>query len=213
MEIDISYDTADFDAQVSIYIDTTIRPAIAAGLTAAADKVRIDLMDDLEFALDEPTGFTYVHGIKAWPAAAKKGGGDIASLVFVQPQQAKYLQYQIDGGVRRAGDYATMPTGVLSPGPDAELDVHGNMPRDWLHQTSREPYTWWTKLRQGRGHTALVRRRPGEELQYLAFILPEVEYDARWDFYGLAIKFASEHVTVEVSTALAIATAKADTDQ
>lgn len=159
-------------------------------------------MDDLEFALDDPTAFTYVHGIKPWPATAKKGDGEIAALVFVQPQQAKYLAYQIDGGVRRAGDYATLSTGVLTPGPDAELDVHGNMPRGWLHDQTQQPYTWWTKLRQGRGHTALVRRLPGEPLQYLAFIVPEVEYEPRWDFYGLAARSAKEHVPVEVSKAL-----------
>ena len=40
MKIDLKYDTAQIDAEVSAYIDTSIGPAIVAGLTRAAPKVQ-----------------------------------------------------------------------------------------------------------------------------------------------------------------------------
>lgn len=54
MRIDLEYDVSDWEAQVSSYIDTAIRHAIAAGLTAAAEKVRDDLIAEFEHDIDKP---------------------------------------------------------------------------------------------------------------------------------------------------------------
>lgn len=48
MRIDLEYDTAQFDAEVSTYVDTSIGPAIVAGLTAAAPKVQAELARDID---------------------------------------------------------------------------------------------------------------------------------------------------------------------
>lgn len=159
MKIDLEYDVDDWASQVSSYIDTAIRPAIAEGLTAAAKKVQADLLAELISDIDDPTAFTkQAIGIYA-PKASKTG--DLDALVFVRPIQAQYLRYQIDGGVRRAGDYATLDTGVLLPRPHAPLDRHGNLPCGYVSEALSEDYTWWTKLKQGSGYpTPWEDRRP-----------------------------------------------------
>lgn len=207
MRIDLEYDTAQFDAEVSAYIDTAIRPAIASGLTAAAVKVQQDLQAELITDIDDPTPFTKQAIGMYGPKPSKTG--ELDALVFLRPIQAQYLGYQIDGGIRRAGDYATLETGVLVPGPDAKLDRYGNLPRGFVTEALAGGDAWWMKPKKG-NYTALVRRVPGERMQLLAFIMPQVEYEPRFDFYDTAERSANQHIGVEISAALAIATAKSD---
>ncbi|MBE7732183.1 hypothetical protein [Devosia faecipullorum] len=207
MRIDLDYDSSQFAAEASAYIDTTVRPAIAAGLEAAAEKVRQELTAELERDIDMPVDFTK-RGIGIYKSGTRQD--DIEFTVFVRSMQSQYLKYQIDGGVRRAGDYATTEYGVLMPGPHGIVDKHGNIPRGYIQQSLDEGWTWWTKLRQGKGVIALARRMPGEQLQYLALIVPELEYQPKFDFYDTAVVSANTHVPVEISTALAIATSKAE---
>ncbi len=102
MRLDIEIETDAYDASVEKYLDTTVRPALAAGLTAAAEHVREDLTAELLASLDNPNPFTE-RAIAILPATFHYGD-DPDAIVFVQPIQAQYLQLQIDGGVRRAGD-------------------------------------------------------------------------------------------------------------
>ncbi|QYO78389.1 hypothetical protein [Devosia salina] len=102
MRIDLDYDSSQFAAEAAAYIDTTVRPAISAGLEAAADKVRQELTAELERDLDMPVDFTK-RGIWIYKSGTRQD--DIEFTVFVRSMQSQYLKYQIDGGVRRAGDY------------------------------------------------------------------------------------------------------------
>lgn len=50
----------------------------------------------------------------------------------MKPTQAQYLELQIDGGIRRAGDYGTTKGGPIVPGNGARVNRHGNLPRGYV---------------------------------------------------------------------------------
>jgi len=207
-DIDIEMDLPDFMTGVHDYISNTVQPAIAAGLTAAAEAVREELTAELLQSIDDPTPFTQ-RAIAVMPAKARPGSEPDA-IVFVMDRQAEYLQLQIDGGVRRAGDYATAKVGSIVPGPHAQLDQYGNLPRDFIQQALADPHVGWTTMRKGAGYTALVRNVPGGRPQLLAFIMPEIEYEPRFDFYGIAVRSAGEHIPTEVGKAIDAAVRRAE---
>ncbi len=60
-------------------------------------------------------------------------------------------------------------------------------------------------MRKRAGYTALVRNGPGGRPELLAFIVPELEYEKRFDFYDTAVRSANEHVVYDVAAALDIA--------
>jgi hypothetical protein len=75
-----------------------------------------------------------------------------------------------------------------------------------------DPHVGWTTMRKGAGYTALVRNVPGGKPQLLAFIMPEIEYAPKFDFYGGAVRAAEKHVPNEVSKALDAAVRRAEDD-
>lgn len=72
MRIDIEIETDAYNASVEAYLDSTVRPALAAGLTAAAEAVRDDATLDLLAELDDPNPFTQ-RAIAVLPAKAPPG--------------------------------------------------------------------------------------------------------------------------------------------
>jgi len=208
MRIDIEIETDAYNAAVEAYLDSTVRPALAAGLTAAAEAVREELTAELLASIDDPSPFTQ-RAIAIMPAKSRPGS-DPDAIVFVMDRQAEYLGLQIDGGVRRAGDYATTKTGSLVPGPHAQLDAYGNLPRDYVQRMLADPHVGWTTMRKGAGYTALVRNVPGGRPELLAFIMPEIEYESRFDFYGIAVQSAEKHVPAFVGEALDAAVRRAE---
>ncbi len=211
MRIDIEIDTGvDFLTGVESYHDSTVRPALAAGLTAAAEAVQQELTAQLLAEISDPNPFTQ-RAIAILPANYR-AGRDPDAIVFVQERQGEYLGLQINGGVRRAGDYATTRTGALVPGPHAQLDAYGNLPRGYVDRMLADPHVGWTTMRKGAGYTALVRNVPGGRPQLLAFIMPEIEYEPRFDFYGGAVRSAERHLPVQIAKALDDAVRRADAE-
>lgn len=211
MRIDIEMDSdVDFLTGVESYLDSTVRPAIAAGLTAAALAVQEELTAALIASIDDPTPFTQ-RAIAILPANYR-AGREPDAIVYVQERQAEYLRLQIDGGVRRAGDYATTRTGALVPGPHAPVDAYGNLPRGFVDQALADPHVGWTTMRKGAGYTALVRNVPGSKPQLLAFIMPTIEYEVSFEFYDIAMRSGEKHVPAEVSKAIDAAVRRAGAD-
>jgi hypothetical protein len=99
--------------------------------------VRRDPIEGLQSWFDQPTRFT-LDAFGILPADAT-GVRDPSAIVILKPIQAEYLGLEIDGGIRRAGDYATTKTGSLVLGPDAPVDAYGNLPRDDVGRVLAEP--------------------------------------------------------------------------
>lgn len=212
MKIEITTEIEGFNSAVESYLSQTVRPAIAAGINAAAEAVKAYLLAELIEDIDNPTAFTR-NAFGVLPASSKPGstGIDMDALVYIKDIQAEYLGFQIDGGVRRAGDYATGKTGPVVPGPHAPVDQYGNLPRNYISDMLKDPHVSWTKMRKRTGYTALVRNVPGKrDPELLAFIMPEIEYNRRFDFYDTAVRSASKHLPDAVQSALGDAVRRVD---
>lgn len=203
MRIDIVLELDGYTAQTESYLNQVVRPAIADGMNAAAEMVKAALIEELHQDIESPSPFT-LNAFGIMPAT-HRDGKDPDAIVFIKDIQAEYLGFQIDGGVRRAGDYATTKSGPIVPGPHGPTDQYGNLPRGFVAQALAEPHVSWTKMRKGSGYTALVRSTPGQPVQLLAFILPEIEYEQSFDFYDTAIRAGSKALPAAVSEALELA--------
>lgn len=199
IDLDIIFDADDFNENVRALELGALRPAVAAGINAAAEAVRLDLIVGVEESLENPTPFT-LNAFGVIPADTA-GAKDPAALVAAKPRQAQFLELQIDGGVRRAGDYATASFGSIVPGPHAPKDQYGNLPRGYISRQLTDPHVSWTMMRKA-GHPALVRNVPGGRPEILAFLIPEIEYEPTFDFYGIVQASAQRHLTEEVRAAL-----------
>lgn len=205
MRIDLELDFSEYDADVDGYVDDVLKPALATGITSAAELVREELIEAAGRDFDRPNAFT-LRGFQVLPASVTSD--DPAALVSIMPQQAEYLQIQIDGGVRRAGDPGTTASGPLVPGPDAPRDQHGNLPRGYVRRQLADPDVFWTTL--GVSDKPALVRRDGDELRILALIVDQTEYNRRFDFYGIVQAGAERHLSAEVGKALAAAARVAD---
>lgn len=172
--IDITVDTTSLDL-APVELDTHLVDAV----NDLAEMGRARVTEELPRAFDRPSPFT-MRGIGTRPASA----GSPEATVDVLPQQSKYLSYEILGGIRRAGDYATTRLGPLVPGPDAPLDAYGNLPRNFVRTALRDPDVFWTVLKKGKP-PALVRRRKRGRVEILALIIREAHYVPRLRFYDL----------------------------
>ena len=205
MRIDLELNFSEYDQDVDGYVAGVLRPAIATGVTAAANLVKEELIEAAGRDFDRPNAFT-LRGFKVLPASATSK--DPVALVSIMPLQAEYLGMQIDGGVRRAGDPGTTASGPLVPGPDAKLDRHGNLPRGYIKRQLADPDVFWTSL--GVSDKPALVRRDGDELNILALIVDQAEYGKRFDFYGIVQAGAEQHLAAEVGNALSAATRSAD---
>jgi hypothetical protein len=208
MRIDIEIDTQAYDRQVDLYLDGVVRPAIASGLNAAADLIKEDLVEAAGRDFDRPNPFT-LRGFDVLPARVDDPR-DLSALVSIRPLQAAYLEVQIDGGVRRAGDAVTTAQGPLVPGPDAKLNRYGNLPRGYVARELAKPDVFWTTL--GVSDKPALVRRTQTGLEILALIVEETRYDKKFDFFGIVEAGANQHIAIEVGRALGAATRSTSED-
>lgn len=92
MKIDLEYDIDDWNAQVSSYIDTAIRPAIAEGLTAAANEAARQVAMAI-------AGLRRLRHVATPPP----GGGPAGFMDLSVQQQAQHRE----GRVRMTGAFAS----------------------------------------------------------------------------------------------------------
>ena len=99
--------------------------AVSDALTTTAFNARSELIDTAKRDFDRPTKFT-LRGFLVKKASFKKR--PIESEVLIKDQQAQYLTFQVFGGVRRAGDFATTKAGPLLA-VRQKLNKFGNFPQ------------------------------------------------------------------------------------
>lgn len=168
--------------------------AAADGLTDIAFQIKRDEEKEVPRVFDGNVKFTE-RGFRVNRASFKKI--PVEAQVFVLPSQARYLTFQIAGGVRRIGDVATTGGGVLTP-VGARLTKAGNLPagptrflarsgqgtriREFVGQPQGQrfvdaPFGIWKRL-GGQGR---------KKLKLLATFNDKARYAAgRFDFFGVA---------------------------
>lgn len=158
-----------------------LQAALVDSINDMAERARLKVVEAMPAYLDKPTPFT-LRGIGV--RKAKPGAQRPEVEVDVLPQQARYLQYQILGGVRVAGDYATTRLGPIVPGPDAPRNAYGTLPRGYIKRMLTQPDVRWVHLQRGKP-PALIRHRKGRKVEILALIIEAAHYKPRFPFYDL----------------------------
>ncbi len=85
--------------------------------------------------------------------AEVKDGQDIASSVYLQPSQAAYMKYLIEGGTRKAGDIGATKYDVLTDASEDQKTSYGNIKKGYLRRVARKARS--EKLRRAK---AAIRR-------------------------------------------------------
>lgn len=129
-----TFDLRGFEKTMS-RIEKTVLPTAQAGfLNGLAFGARKSLLKHADVVIQgKPTAWTKKGFVvdKATPES-------LEATVRIQPQQAAYMTYLINGGIRRNGDVGATPYDVLTDAPDSEKNAFGNLRRGYLKKLSRQ---------------------------------------------------------------------------
>ena len=194
--IDIELEVQDLDPSLA----EELRQALVGVADDLAGIAQRHVTEAMPQHLDRPTPFTQ-RGIGMRPADPSSEAPE--SVVDVLPLQREWLSYEILGGVRRGGDYATTRLGPLVPGPDAPRDAYGNLPRTYVRTVLSQPGVAWVTLKGGSGLPVLIRRRGTGRVEILARIIREARYQPKLPFYDLVDEAVADHVDAVLADRLA----------
>ncbi|MDH2091494.1 hypothetical protein N5K21_22440 [Rhizobium pusense] len=134
-------DTRGFDKSLS-RIEKQVLPQAQAGLlNGLAFGARKSLLAYADKTIQgKPTAWTRKGFVvdKATPES-------LEAVVRIQPQQAGYMTYLINGGVRKTGDVGATPFDVLTDAPDDQKNAFGNLKRGYLKRIARQAKAEKTK--------------------------------------------------------------------
>lgn len=176
--IELSIDNTGPDD--SEYVRSVLGPAMRDGVNDVAARAAEAANLATDELFDRPNPFTR----RSFAVLKAQLRNDPSALVYVREIQAEYLELQIEGGIRRAGDYATSRLGPIVPGPHGARDAFGNLPRGYIKKQMQDPHVAWVNLRPDQP-PMLIRREPGKAMEVLAIIVKEIDYAPRFDFYGI----------------------------
>jgi len=155
-DLKLSYgiDLRAFERQLTAIQKQALPAAQSGYLNALAFGARKSLLSAFEKEIaGGPVAFTK-RGVvvdKSSPAASSK----LESVVKLLPEQARYLQYPILGGARRAGDPGASRYDVLTEG--RERNAYGNIRKGYLSRIAKK-----AKAEKNRRKSLRLKR---EELQ------------------------------------------------
>lgn len=162
--------------------------ATAKALTATAKHVQAEQATQVEKDFDKPTPFTkkgfYIK------AATK---GRLYSVVGIKDIQAKYLQLQITGGIRRPKRKA-----LIAP-VQQRRNRYGNIPKGRLKTLAAKPNTFSGVIN---GTAGMWERTKSGRLKLLVSYSDKQEYKKRYDFVGASRKMAQKRFPIEISRAI-----------
>jgi hypothetical protein len=129
IRINVSSDVARLTSHLRQLEAKQIPFATASALTAVAKQAQASETARLPNIFDRPTPFTMrAIGI----TAARKS--DLTASVFVKPLQARYLELEETGGVRKAVSGKSLPVPMGIP-----LNTYGNIARNKISQLAAKP--------------------------------------------------------------------------
>ena len=116
------------------------RKAAAVALTRTAWDVRGELMEGMQDTFVRPTPFT----MRAF-RVDKATPSNLEAVVWAQPLQARYLQFQIEGGERNTKGFEKrmhlFGGQVAIPAAGAKLDQYGNMSLSFIKKVTADQNT------------------------------------------------------------------------
>jgi hypothetical protein len=152
---------------LSDVLKTQMPFAIAKALTATAKDTQAQLVAALPRQLDKPTPFTLrAFGVRPATKRSHK------AVVYVKPDQWKYLRYQFDGGVRTPDKRALIVPQKL------RLNKYGNMPRGAIKRLLAKQGYFSGTINGVPG----IYQRKGKVTQLVAAYADKVAYKKRYPF-------------------------------
>lgn len=147
------FDTRSFERSLTKLEKTVLPQAQAGFLNGIAFGARKALLKHADATIQgKPTAWTRKGFLvdKATPES-------LEAVVRIQPQQAGYMTYLINGGVRKKGDVGATPFDVLTDAPDSEKNAFGNLKRGYLKRIARQAKAEKTKRARLRGKRDKLR--------------------------------------------------------
>lgn len=180
--------------------------ATSKTINDVAFQARKALMAQSKKKLDRPTPFT-VKGFQV----VKSKKTSLTATVFIEPKRAKYMSFQVEGGVRT-------PNNIAIPIPiekNMRLNKYGNMPRKKIKTLLGKPNTFSGKPRgEGKNSDAAAgiwqRTNKNHKLKMLVSYEKFATYKPRFPFYKIVTGVVEKNFnkTFEKNLAMALATAK-----
>ncbi len=135
------FDTRSFERYMTRLEKQVLPQAQAGFLSGLAFDARKSLLKEADATIQgKPTAWTRKGFVvdKATPDS-------LEAVVRIQPQQAGYMTYLVNGGARKKGDVGATPYDVLTDAPDGEKNAYGNLKRGYLKRLSRQARVEKTK--------------------------------------------------------------------
>ena len=176
VQTNISVDVKDLVKTLDRY-GVDAEKFLQGAINDSAFNIRKLWLDAIKSKIDSPSPFT-TNGRTVLVEKAR--GADIAATVYVQPTQAAYLSKLIEGGVRKAGDLATVGRSVLVP-VKATLDKYGNFrgsPKGYLGSLEEKVKGAYVGTPDGSedGRRAVYQRSKKGALKLLAVFVDTTKY-------------------------------------
>lgn len=137
-------------------VESDLMKAAAATLTAAAFEGRRGIIAELRRVFDRPREWTVD---RAWlvDKAKPADGARMFAVLKAKPEQAKVLQYQIDGGIRRKGDPGATKHDVPVGAAPEHTDQFGGIKKGSLKKIAKAAKSEKGKRLTLAGRRAAVR--------------------------------------------------------
>ena len=126
MRVTITSDFSKLRSKLSKIQTKQLPFANALALTNTAKAAKAGVIKQMDKDLDRPTPFT-----KSGVLVTRANKKNQTAVVSLKEIQAKYLKYQIDGGIRQA----KLGAPVLVPGNKLRLNKYGNIARNKFRGT------------------------------------------------------------------------------
>jgi hypothetical protein len=127
--INVSLNGETFTQDMDTYLSRDIAKAMSDAVNEAEDASCFALMEHVEGVFNRPWSILVDS---AGVVKGKTGPRDPAALILMKQPAERWLDLQVYGGVRRAGNTATTKLEPLVPGPAATLDQFGGRPYDFV---------------------------------------------------------------------------------
>lgn len=209
-------------AQKQINIAKQVEFAGIVALTRTAQQVKVDEISSMQSVFDRPTKFT-LNSLQVRPATRAKPEAEVSTkLGFGSVPAGRYLDPEVEGGLRSLKSTERKLGGYTSPSRSATLNAFGNLPGSTylrilsqLKLAGEQSATNSRRSRRSRSGEAFFRRdniiysRKGGDITPILIITKAPHYSKRFPFYENAQKTADRVLEVEYDKALAQAFATA----
>lgn len=169
---------------------TVLNKALAAGINRTARAIEQHELVALERDIDRPTRFT-MNAVRVSEARPKPNP---SAVIYVQPLQARYLRYAIEGG--------RLPT-ILTP-VNIKLNQYGNIlgKRGGLEGIAEKGVRRFVATINGVIGVWERYGKDGSKIKLLVMVKRDQVRRERWDFYGIGQRVAEQRLRSDVAAAI-----------